>query len=672
MSIRIEEKIKHIKKITSVDNKFCSISKSDHSQSNNLVIPQQSANAESQSEKVIFDKFQHKRMSSDLNTDFRKFTISEALNSTTTKVTPYEDLNPKIEIKKKSAMLKKFKTLRKKVRSNKVAIDLQTENKIYLLISNLLLKKIIEAIFLVATTFKVCVFDFKESKNIVSILIAIWIFTSYLSQFQNIMIIILVVFVLLSLIVLQSGLFKLVKKTILLTPNIVNVDWSLEIVIKEFKKFKHEFSFTQQKSDVTLSQEIDWDFNPITRQKNLSCVFLWEKTEPEAYCLFKISPHSVTFEMYGRIRLQDLILMKKLVAKLYKKTVSITGGSIDNSFNGISAEHFKIQTNSGETSPADLENKNKKNENDEKIPKSNFMKNFTGISHFEFPDQPNISSKIQCEQNHIAKNSLINENAPNSAKKKFHKKIDKNLKIESHEKEDLSATDNSKSATDELIDNRLISQNQKKSLFPQNFEKNQLENHDLTNNLQTPNFNIKNDVFFQEDIQIDKQESSPNLIEDQVCFSRTYIEEIDIFFSEKLRQYENYVKDRSLFRSCVKKEKVYEIFGRPDSKFITKMCVTKLPFNINVIFEYLKVPENNKVYNPMLDHMNLVKKYDEHHILFHMVIRSPVFVANRDFCYYFVARKISDDRFVVINFSVEDQRVPLHKRYVRGFLKRDS
>ena len=68
--------------------------------------------------------------------------------------------------------------------------------------------------------------------------------------------------------------------------------------------------------------------------------------------------------------------------------------------------------------------------------------------------------------------------------------------------------------------------------------------------------------------------------------------------------------------------------------------------------------------------MNVVEKYDDDHILFHMVVKTPIFVSNRDFVFYFVSKKLNEDRFIIINFGTEHSKIPPLRKNVRGFLTR--
>lgn len=136
-------------------------------------------------------------------------------------------------------------------------------------------------------------------------------------------------------------------------------------------------------------------------------------------------------------------------------------------------------------------------------------------------------------------------------------------------------------------------------------------------------------------------------------------------FKSKLQRYRVYVKSQSGFE-VVKSTPNYTIYTRKDPEFITKRCVMTLNFSIEEIESVLK--DINKVswHAKDVKKIDLLKRFDANSSVVYMSIKSPMFVADRDFVTYNHSMKVSENNILRMNFSAPNEKYPLVPKHVRA------
>jgi hypothetical protein len=135
-------------------------------------------------------------------------------------------------------------------------------------------------------------------------------------------------------------------------------------------------------------------------------------------------------------------------------------------------------------------------------------------------------------------------------------------------------------------------------------------------------------------------------------------------FKEKLNLYMAYTIRSDDFQ-LVKEGKNHAVYTRKDPLYLTKRCLATLDHPIDDIINVLMDPSNAAWHTSDLKKAELVKRLSPTTSIIYVATKSPMFVADRDFYAYSHFYRVSEDHFILMNFSAPAELYPSAPKHVR-------
>lgn len=551
---------------------------------------------------------------------------------------------------------------RKRLSQKRAAVNLFSNRKVYLFLEHGWLRRALQHVLFVFSILKLATMDLKDPRAILQALFLLWLFTHYLSGYQPLALCFLLLVTSIYLLVLQWGIPKMAKRKIRFGHQQLDPDASFETVRSCFAKVSRQFGFCGA-SNLRCLRKHSTFYDQLTCQRGHSLWVVWTRNDIEAFAHFKVTNTEISFELYGVLRIPDFLLLNGLFNRISKRLESVplarlavpsddpvdvsdprgASASTSERMGGLLRHHFsaksRLVTDGGR-----------------KTPESERLDAIMETKGFSFPGpQPPVEHGSNPEtvvRRVVAKERISpfkdGQHPPREASK------------------DQSSSGESENPESEAISPATVFEIHGKEVQVSGTPNDPRKSADRRPT-DTP---FESRVSFREDLERPSTELVSDLTRNRAHGRPEAVSQIDAVFDKKMVVFGKVLEWSATAKPDESVPNSHLIFGMSDPQFITKVCRTILPFPPETLFNFLLNPAQVRFYNPLLEHLSVVERYDDTHFLMHMVIKTPVFVANRDFSLLLVGRRASPDCFYIFNFSVDSPKVPLVKKNVRGELSR--